>query len=114
MLGVFFEIGTALATAVGCSGAVDFVGVARSLAIEPDAPNRLLAGLEARYSVKPIKTGIKAIDNMALLEVAWYSRQLRRMAKGQDPKPNESALLSLVIGMSENGWNTFKTRRLRA
>lgn len=96
------------------SGAVDFVGVARSLAIEPDAPNRLLAGLEARYSVKPIKTGIKVIDNMALMEVAWYSRQLRRMAKGQDPKPNESALMSLVIGMSENGWNTFKTRRLRA
>ncbi len=96
------------------SGAVDFVGVARSLAIEPDAPKRLLAGLEALHSVKPIKTGIKAIDNMALMEVAWYSRQLRRIAKGQDPKPNESALLSLVIGMSENGWNTFKTRRLRA
>lgn len=96
------------------SGAVDFVGVARSLAIEPDAPNRLLAGQEPRHQVKPIKTGIKPVDKMALMEVAWYARQLRRMANGCEPKPNESALWSLVIGMTENGWHTFKTRRLRA
>ena len=96
------------------SGAVDFVGIARSLAIEPDAPNRLLTGQMPRYQVKPIKTGIKPIDKMALMEVAWYSRQLRRMAKGKDPKPNESALISLICGMSANGWDTFKTRRLRA
>lgn len=96
------------------SGAVDFVGVARSLAIEPDAPNRLLAGQEPCHQVKPIKTGIKAVDKMALMEVAWYARQLRRMANGREPKPNESALWSLVIGMTENGWHTFKTRRLRA
>lgn len=96
------------------SGAVDFVGIARALAIEPDAPNRLLAGQAPLYDVKPIKTGIKPVDKMALMEVAWYSRQLRRMAKGKDPKPNESALISLIFGMSENGWHTFKTRRLRA
>ncbi|MBK6758813.1 MAG: NADH:flavin oxidoreductase/NADH oxidase family protein [Moraxellaceae bacterium] len=96
------------------SGAVDFVGIARTLAIEPDAPNRLLTGQMPRYQVKPIKTGIKPVDTMALMEVAWYSRQLRRMANGKDPKPNESALISLVLGLSENGWNTFKTRRLRA
>lgn len=96
------------------SGAVDFVGIARSLAIEPDAPNRLLSGLEPRYQVKPIKTGLKMIDKMALMEVAWYSRQLRRMANGKPPKPNESALISLILGMTENGWHTFKTRRLRA
>jgi 2,4-dienoyl-CoA reductase-like NADH-dependent reductase (Old Yellow Enzyme family) len=96
------------------SGAVDFVGIARSLAIEPDAPNRLLAGQMPLHQVKPIKTGIKLVDKMALMEVAWYSRQLRRMANGKDPKPNESALISLILGMSANGWHTFKTRRLRA
>jgi len=96
------------------SGAVDFVGIARSLAIEPDAPNRLLSGQQPRHQVKPIKTGIKPIDKMALMEVAWYSRQLRRMANGCEPKPNESGLVSFLIGMTENGWNTFKTRRLRA
>lgn len=96
------------------SGAVDFVGIARSLAIEPDVPNRLLSGQQPRFAVKPIKTGIKPIDRMALMEVAWYSRQLRRMANGGEPKPNESGLVSFLIGMTENGWNTFKTRRLRA
>ena len=94
-------------------GAVDFIGLARLLAIEPDAPKRLLAGQEPREA-KPIKTGIAAVDNMALLEVGWYARQLRRMGSGGEPKPKESALVSFLIGMAENGWNTFKTRRLRA
>lgn len=96
------------------SNAVDFVGIARALAIEPELPNRLLAGDQPRYAVKPIKTGIKPIDKMALMEVAWYSRQLRRLASGGDPKPNESGLVSFLIGMTENGWKTFQTRRLRA
>ena len=96
------------------SGAIDFVGVARALAIEPDAPNRLLAGQKTRHAVKPIMTGIKMIDKMGLMEVAWYTRQLRRIAEGKNPKPNESPLVSLVCGMTGNGWNTFKTRRLRA
>lgn len=108
-----FRTAEGMAEAIS-SGAVDFVGVARSLAIEPDAPNRLLSGQQPRHQVKPIKTGIKPIDKMALMEVAWYSRQLRRMANGCEPKPNESGLVSFLIGMTENGWNTFKTRRLRA
>lgn len=96
------------------SGSVDFVGLGRALAIEPDVAKRLLAGLEPRYQVKPIKTGIKMVDNMALMEVVWYSRQLRRMANGQQPKPNESALLSFLLNAGEHGFKTFKTRRLRA
>lgn len=96
------------------SGAVDFVGIARLLAIEPDAPLRLLAGEESRETVRPIRTGIGAIDKMALLEVAWYARQLRRMGRGSDPKPRESALWSFLASVSETGWGTMKTRRLRA
>lgn len=108
-----FRTAEVMADAIS-SGAIDLVGVARALAIEPDAPNRLLEGKQPRYAVKPIMTGIKMIDKMGLMEVAWYSRQLRRMAEGSNPKPNESPLLSLICGMTENGWNTFKTRRLRA
>lgn len=94
-------------------GATDLVGLGRALAIEPELPSRLLAGELPRYSVVPIKTGIAPIDRMGLMEVAWYSRQLRRIANGKDAKPNESGLASFLIGMSENGWKIFKTR-LRA
>jgi hypothetical protein len=62
------------------------------LAVEPDLPKRLLAGQEAVNEVKPIKTGIKLIDKMGLLEVTWYTGQLKRIGKGEAPKPKESAL----------------------
>jgi 2,4-dienoyl-CoA reductase-like NADH-dependent reductase (Old Yellow Enzyme family) len=102
-----------MATALS-GGAMDLIGLARGLAIEPDLPQRLLAGQEPQYAVRPISTGIKAIDRMALMEVVWYSRQLRRMAKGQAPKPNESGLWSFCANLLHNGVGTWKTRRLRA
>ena len=108
-----FRTAAGMAEAVN-SGAIDLVGVARSLAMEPDLPSRLLNGKDPIHHVRPITTGIKMIDRMALMEVAWYSRQLRRIGNGQKPKPKESGLKSFAVGMVENGWHTFKTRRLRA
>ncbi len=74
------------------SNAVDVVGLARLLAMEPDAPNKLLTGRSPSYRVKPIATGIKTIDKMGLLEISWYTGQLKRMGRGQPPCPNEHAL----------------------
>lgn len=74
------------------SRAVDMVGLARILAVEPNAPQRFLAGQDATHRVKPIKTGIRAIDKLGLLEVSWYTGQLKRIGHGQPPKPNEAAL----------------------
>lgn len=96
------------------SGAIDIIGLGRLLAVEPDAPQRFLRGEESRHQIRPISTGISMVDRMALMEVAWYTRQLRRIGEGRKPKPNESGLQAFALGMLSNGWNTFKTRRLRA
>ena len=74
------------------SGAVDMVGLARILAVEPDAPKKLLAGKPTVHQVKPISTGIKAIDKLGLLEISWYTGQLKRIGRGESPKPKESGL----------------------
>jgi 2,4-dienoyl-CoA reductase-like NADH-dependent reductase (Old Yellow Enzyme family) len=99
------------------SGAVNLVGLARMLAIEPDAPNRLLAGQEPRYHVRPITTGIKAIDKMGILEISWYTGQLKRIGRGRSPWPSEPALWvfgKLAWGLLRAGRKKRRPTRLRA
>ncbi|MEL0027322.1 MAG: hypothetical protein VW625_01445, partial [Perlucidibaca sp.] len=102
-------MGSALA-----SGSLDLIGLGRPLCIEPDASRRLLSGEETSHRVKPIVTGIGMVDRMALMEVAWYARQMHRMAVGKEPKPNESPLWSLAATVAGNVRGTLQTRRLRA
>ena len=95
-------------------GSLDMVGLARPLAVDTDYPNKLLAGKTIGVNVNPIKTGIKAIDNMALMEVAWYGRQLHRISKGRKPKPNENAFVAFLKVILTTGVRTSRTKRLRA
>ena len=90
-----FRSAQGMAQAIDC-GAVDMVGIARIMAIEPDVPARLLAGLAAQHTVKPLRTGIRLVDKMGLLEVSWYTGQLKRIGRGTAPKPHESALWVFV------------------
>lgn len=96
------------------SGAIDLVGVARSLALEPDAPNRLLSGQQPREQVRPISTGIPAIDRMGLMEVTWYTRQLKRIGRGEAPQPRESGLKVFLLYLMVNMRIMFKPRKMRA
>lgn len=92
-----FRSGDGMAQAIS-SGAIDFVGIARLLAIETDAPNKLLSGKTIQL-VKPIKTGLGMVDKMGLMETAWYSAQLKRIGKGQAPDINMSAWKVLIKTM---------------
>ncbi|MDL0431599.1 NADH:flavin oxidoreductase/NADH oxidase family protein [Marinobacter sp. TBZ242] len=87
------ELGMAEALA---SGATDLVGLARPLAVEPDFPKRIMEGQAFTSSVRPIRTGIRMIDDMALMEVSWYTRQLGRMGKGKAPRKHDRGVLSLM------------------
>ncbi|MEK1942229.1 MAG: NADH:flavin oxidoreductase/NADH oxidase family protein [Pseudomonas sp.] len=96
------------------SGALDVVGLARLLAIDPDAPSALLQGRDSEQRVRPIVTGIKPVDRMGVMEVLWYTRQLKRIAKGGEPKPHEGGLSAFLKSVLAGGWGTYRTRRLRA
>jgi 2,4-dienoyl-CoA reductase-like NADH-dependent reductase (Old Yellow Enzyme family) len=96
------------------SGSLDIVGLARLLAIDPDAPKVLLRGLDSGQQVRPITTGIKPVDRMGIMEVLWYTRQLKRIAQGGNPHPTESALLAFLKSLTKSTWGTYRTKRLRA
>jgi 2,4-dienoyl-CoA reductase-like NADH-dependent reductase (Old Yellow Enzyme family) len=96
------------------SSALDVVGLARLLAIDPDAPVALLQGRDSLQQVHPISTGLKAIDRIGIMEVLWYTRQLKRIARGREPRPGESGLAAFLKSAFTSGWGTFRTRRLRA
>jgi len=96
------------------SGALDVIGMARLLAIDPEAPTALLRGKDSLQRVRPIKTGIPMIDRMGIMEIFWYTLQLGRIGGGGNPRPKESGLWSLLKAVMKSGWGTFRTRRLRA
>lgn len=98
------------------SGACDFIGIARPLAVETDAPNHLLAGnASVRYAVKPIKTGVAMLDKMAVMEVIWYAAQFKAIGQGKKPKPDLSPLRVLFNYARGNVKAVLQRRtRLRA
>jgi hypothetical protein len=74
----------------------------------------LLAGQDSPQRVRPIKTGIKAIDRIGLMEVVWYTQQLKRIALGGNPLPNASALGTFLKSFIKSGWGNYRSRRMRA
>ena len=94
--------------------AIYIVGLARLMAIDPDAPVALLKGRDSQHRVRPITTGIKPVDKMGIMEILWYTRQLRRIAEGGNPRPNESGLMAFLKSLMQSKWGTYRTQRMRA
>ena len=75
-------------------GALDLIGLARPLAVEPDLPRRLIAGEVERAREIKLATGWKKLD--ALVQGAWYQQQLDRLARGTDADPKLCRLSAAV------------------
>ena len=82
--------------------------------LDLNAPRDMLAGKPFNSLVKPLKTGIRMIDDAAMMEVWWYGRQMTRVANGKAPKPRESALWAFILIMLTKSSQAWSTRRLRA
>ncbi|GAA3555497.1 NADH:flavin oxidoreductase/NADH oxidase family protein [Marinobacter sp. CA1] len=96
------------------SGAIDVVGLARPLAVDPNMPNRLLKGRNYVSSVQPISTGIKKIDDMAIMEISWYTDQIRRMSEGLKPKTKVYGAFSAVATIYQFWRRGQAVKRVRA
>lgn len=93
------------------SGALDLVGMARALAVDPAFPKKLLEGDDTPSSVRPIRTGISAIDRMGMMEVSWYARQLHRIGHGKEPALGESPKYALAATLASQGIAALFSRR---
>ncbi len=94
------------------TGACEMIGLARSLAIDPDFPNKLISNEDVKSQVRPLTSGIKAVDKIIPIEITWYTEQLHRMGKGKDPVPNASVIMSVLRTVF--GIGSAMLRRTRA
>lgn len=66
---------------------LDFIGIARPFAVNPDLPNQLMQAEIESLSTEHLTTGLKTLDGVAVLNVYWYADQMKRMAEGKEPDP---------------------------
>jgi 2,4-dienoyl-CoA reductase-like NADH-dependent reductase (Old Yellow Enzyme family) len=78
-------------------GAVDLIGLARPVLLEPDLPRRLLDGTARTSLVEPRVLGIKKID--ALLDSAWHQQQFARLGRGRPLRPRRRPVVALGIAV---------------
>ncbi len=94
-------------------GAVDMVGLARTLCIDPTLPARVLDGQPAKAELPRLTTGSKTLDRYAALDVTWYENQLARIGAGKPPNPELGAWRSMVTSFSKQGCQAFQLRRAK-
>lgn len=103
-----FRSGRAMDAAV-TSGATDFVGLARPLALRPELPRELLQRPEAtRSDASPRTTGIKRVDDLA--DLWWSQHQLRRLGAGKEPDATYGPRRAVVTAIVRDGINTVRRR----
>lgn len=81
------------------SGAVDIIGLARPIALEPDLPKHILAGQSEGAKAVDVRVGVRLFDD--ILQTAWYRRQLERMGEGLEPDESLSRLGTITATLGD-------------
>jgi 2,4-dienoyl-CoA reductase-like NADH-dependent reductase (Old Yellow Enzyme family) len=68
--------------------ALDVVGLARPLVLDPEFPRRLLAGEVEASAARPFRSRSRTYE--VLVEASWWNEQIRRLSEGLDPDPGLS------------------------
>lgn len=95
------------------SGACDIIGLARSVAVTPDFPNRLVANERCESEVYSLTTGSKRLDKLFPLEITWYTHQLHRMGRGKNPNPDANVKMAILKSIWSFGMASLKRVRAR-
>ncbi|TYT74679.1 NADH:flavin oxidoreductase/NADH oxidase family protein [Desulfobotulus mexicanus] len=95
------------------SGDTDMVGLGRPMVLDPSLPLCIAEdkGMAYKSPVTPKSTGIAAVDNIAMLEITWYERQMGYLAKGLKPRPHENVWASIIKMLLADGLTRFRRRR---
>lgn len=106
-------------TAVGMeqalrSQACDLIGLARSLAINPNFSQQLLSGKTVESKVKPLTTGIASLDRIIPLEIVWYTQQIQLMGQGKKTSPHLSPLLLVLKTIFKTGAKSLMRVRTKS
>ncbi|MFD8600209.1 NADH:flavin oxidoreductase/NADH oxidase family protein [Kitasatospora sp. NPDC059646] len=90
------------------AGGVSLVGMGTALAVSPDLPDRWAEGREAGRRMRPVTWKDKSLASAAAM--AQVRRQLRRLARGGDPRPGVHPAVALL---TEQGRQRHALRRYR-
>ena len=95
------------------SGHLDFIGIARPLALMPDLPSQINNGTYQIITTERIKTGFAPVDKKlgAGLEMDWYMYQMALIGRGKQPNPKLSPWKVLLKTLWENGKAGLSTGR---
>lgn len=92
-----FRTAAAMAEAIS-SGAIDVVGLARPLVLDPLLPSRLLNGYAGVSTIEPRRIGISFLDGAT--ELTWHTTQLWRLAEGKTLDSNAHPARTLITYFS--------------
>ena len=96
------------------SGAIDLAGIARPFAVDPKFATHVMRNPSYVSRVAPIKSGLKKIDNMAIMEISWYTMQIERLSKGRPVQKNANGILPALKVIYRFWKNGQAVKRVRA